>query len=123
MRLIYPPIAHSDESFLLALCKSVRAAETMFVPRSNEQKKSFPSFRFQAQHQHYINKYPHGSLQTVEFEGKKTVRIFVCKLTYKVRVTISRLLHQHKITNRYFAERGEARPYLPENFQPFPQFI
>lgn len=86
MRLSCPPITHSDEPFLLALYESVRAEEMALVPWSEEQKKTFLNFQFQAQHQHYTTKYPHGSFQTIEFEGEKIGRLYLCELEDEVRI-------------------------------------
>jgi RimJ/RimL family protein N-acetyltransferase len=86
MRLSFPPITRSDEAFLFALYASTRADEMTFVPWNAEQKTAFLQSQFQAQHQHYTSKYPHGKFQIIQLDDQKIGRLYVCELEDEVRI-------------------------------------
>jgi GNAT superfamily N-acetyltransferase len=96
MKLSFPPITRSDESFLFALYASTRANEMALVPWSEEQKTFFLQSQFQAQHQHYLSEYPHGKFQTINLDNQKLGRLYVCELENKIQIIDLTLLPEFR---------------------------
>jgi RimJ/RimL family protein N-acetyltransferase len=86
MRLSFPPITRSDEPFLFELYSTTRVDEMALVPWSAEQKTAFLQSQFQAQHQHYTSKYPHGKFQIIILDNQKIGRLYVCELENEIRI-------------------------------------
>lgn len=77
MKLSFPPITRSDETFLFALYASTRADEMSFVAWNDEQKTAFLQSQFEAQHLHYTSTFPLGNFQVICLETKKIGRLYV----------------------------------------------
>jgi ribosomal protein S18 acetylase RimI-like enzyme len=96
MRLSFPLITRSDESFLFALYSSTRADEMAIVPWSNEQKHAFVQSQFQAQQNHYLSEYPNGKFQTINLDNQKIGRLYVCELENKIHIIDLTLLPEFR---------------------------
>jgi N-acetylglutamate synthase-like GNAT family acetyltransferase len=86
MKLSLSPIADSDLVFLSALYHTTRKNEMALVPWTEGQKAAFLQTQFQAQHQHYIVKYPNGSFQIIKSDGENIGRLYTCELDGEIRI-------------------------------------
>ena len=86
MKLSFSPITSSDSTFLSALYNTTRENELAVVPWTEEQKAAFLETQFQAQHQHYIAKYPTGSFQLIKYDGENIGRLYLCELDDEIRI-------------------------------------
>ena len=86
MKLIFSPITESDSTFLFALYGTSREDEMAAVPWTEGQKAAFLQTQFEAQHQHYIAKYPTGSFQLIRYDGENIGRLYLCELDDEIRI-------------------------------------
>jgi GNAT superfamily N-acetyltransferase len=96
MRLSFPLITRSDETFLFALYASTRAAEMALVPWSEEQKNAFVQSQFQAQHNHYQLSYPQGIFKIISLDDRQIGRLYLCELETKVQIIDLTLLPEFR---------------------------
>ena len=71
------PRREADRPFLAALYASTREMELSIVPWSEEQKKKFLDWQFEAQTSHYDENYSEADFLIVEQEGQPIGRIYV----------------------------------------------
>lgn len=86
MKLSFSPITSSDSTFLFALYGTTREDEMAVVPWTEEQKAAFLQTQFEAQHQHYIAKYPSGSFQIIRSKSENIGRLYLCELDDEIRI-------------------------------------
>jgi ribosomal protein S18 acetylase RimI-like enzyme len=86
MRLSFPLITRSDETFLFALYSTTRADEMALVPWNEEQKDAFVQSQFQAQQNHYFSEYPNGKFQTVSLDDQKIGRLYICESEDEIHI-------------------------------------
>ncbi len=96
MNLSFFPITPSDETFLFVLYSLTRADEMAIVPWDNEQKQSFLQIQFEAQHQHYTAKYPHGSFQIIKSDNKNIGRLYLSELEDEIRIIDLMLVSEYR---------------------------
>jgi len=78
--------AHEDAAFLLEVYGSTRADELALVPWSDEQKKAFVRFQFDAQHASYHERFPEASYQIILREGERIGRLYVLREDEAIRI-------------------------------------
>lgn len=66
-----------DESFLFEVYVSTRAQEMAFVPWDDEQRKSFLTMQFVAQHTHYREQFPDASYSVILRDESPVGRLYV----------------------------------------------
>ncbi len=96
MRIIKSPIVPSDDEFLFSLYEEIRANEMMLVPWNKEQKHAFLQHQFQAQDQHYKQKYPNAFFQLLELNKEKIGRFYICELEYEIRIIDLTILPEYR---------------------------
>ncbi len=96
MRLSFPLITRSDETFLFALYSTTRADEMALVPWNDEQKHAFVQSQFQAQHNHYLLEYPQGIFQTINSDNRQIGRLYVCESEDEIQIIDLTLLPEFR---------------------------
>jgi ribosomal protein S18 acetylase RimI-like enzyme len=96
MKLSLSPIAASDSTFLSALYNTTRENEMALVPWAEDQKAAFLQSQFQAQHQHYIVKYPNGNFQIISYNTEKIGRLYTCELDDEIRIIDISILPEYR---------------------------
>ena len=86
MKLTLREKAFADESFLLSVYASTRAAEMALVPWDETQKMMFLQAQFQAQQQHYQARYPNASLNVIKMGDEKVGRLYTAELDDEIRI-------------------------------------
>ncbi len=128
MQVEKAPIAHTDESFLLALYSTTRQDELVIVPWNDEQKHAFLQMQFQAQHLHYTTKFPDASFQLLSLNNQSIGRLYTAEFDEEIRILdltlmpefrnrkigtnlLNEILHEAEIKNK------SVQIYL-ENYNP-----
>ena len=95
-KLSLRPIKDTDIDFLSTLYASTRAAEMEVVPWSDEEKKNFLQWQFEAQHTHYMEHYAKADFDII-MRGKKPVgRLYVDRWDDTIRIVDIALLPQYQ---------------------------
>ena len=85
-----------DESFLFEVYASTRAQEMAFVPWDDEQRKSFLTMQFVAQHSHYRQQFPDASYSLICREGLPLGRFYVLREQDDIRILDLTLLPEYR---------------------------
>ncbi len=85
-----------DEPFLLEVYASTRAQEMALVPWDDEQRKSFLTMQFVAQHSHYRARYPDASYSLICREALPLGRFYVLREKDVIRILDLTLLPEHR---------------------------
>jgi len=75
-----------DESFLFEVYASTRAQEMAFVPWDDEQRKSFLTMQFVAQHSHYREQFPDASYSVILRDDSPVGRLYVLREKGEIRI-------------------------------------
>ena len=92
----FRPIEESDLSFLRELYASTRAQEMAMVPWPEEEKESFLTMQFEAQHQFYKGQFPDAQFDVVLEDGKPIGRLYLDRREDEHRLIDIALLPEHR---------------------------
>lgn len=79
-------VTESDVSFLTELYASTRAIEMAIVPWTDEQKREFLRIQFEAQDQHYRERYPNASFEIIKLDDHPVGRLYHAELADEIRI-------------------------------------
>jgi len=85
-----------DEPFLLEVYASTRAQEMAQVPWDDEQRKSFLTMQFNAQHSHYRAQYPEASYSLICRDDLPLGRFYVLRNEEDIRILDLTLLPEYR---------------------------
>jgi ribosomal protein S18 acetylase RimI-like enzyme len=85
-----------DEPFLFEVYASTRAQEMALVPWDDEQRKSFLTMQFVAQHSHYRERYPDASYSLICRENLPLGRLYVLREKGDIRILDLTLLPEYR---------------------------
>src|SRR5215212_1987638 len=86
------PVGPDDLDFLIEVYGSTRAEELALVPWTNEQSQAFIRSQFNAQQDHYAQKYPEARHDIILFESRQVGRLYVARLDQEIRIVDITLL-------------------------------
>lgn len=86
MSIILRDVTAEDEPFLLDLYASTRAAELALVPWTDEQKRMFVKFQFEAQDSYYRAQFPDAKFQVIINDGERVGRVYVLRAADQIRI-------------------------------------
>ena len=86
----------NDAAFLLEVYGSTRADELALVPWSDEQKKAFLRFQFDAQHGFYHDQYPQASYNIILQDSEPVGRLYVLREEDLIRIMDITVLHRYR---------------------------
>ncbi len=90
------PVVPSDKSYLFEIYASSRTEELQFVPWTGEQKHAFLQSQFQAQHDYYLSKYPHGSFNLIKLNDAAAGRLYTAESGGEIRIIDITLLPEFR---------------------------
>jgi ribosomal protein S18 acetylase RimI-like enzyme len=79
MKITLRPVRESDDSFLLSLYASTRAAEMAMVPWSDEQKDAFVKMQFAGQKSGYASDYPDAQHSVISADDEPAGRLYLSR--------------------------------------------
>jgi ribosomal protein S18 acetylase RimI-like enzyme len=85
-----------DESFLFEVYASTRAEEIALVPWDDEQRKSFLTIQFAAQHSHYRAQFPDASYSVILRDDLPLGRFYVRKDKDEIRILDLTILPEYR---------------------------
>jgi ribosomal protein S18 acetylase RimI-like enzyme len=85
-----------DESFLFEVYASTRAQEMAFVPWDDEQRKSFLTMQFVAQHSHYRQQFPDASYSVILRDDSPVGRFYVLREKGEIRILDITVLPEYR---------------------------
>jgi len=85
-----------DESFLLEVYASTRAQEMALVPWDDEQRKSFLTMQFLAQHSHYQEQFPAASYSVILRDDSPVGRLYVLRENREIRILDITVLPEYR---------------------------
>jgi len=85
-----------DEPFLFEVYSSTRAQEMALVPWDDEQRKSFLTMQFVAQHSHYRERYPDANYSLICREDLPLGRLYVLREKGDIRILDLTLLPEYR---------------------------
>jgi ribosomal protein S18 acetylase RimI-like enzyme len=80
------PIGPDDQSFLYDVYASTRVGELAAVPWDDLQKSAFLQMQFNAQHQYYLEQYPHAAFDIILIDGRPAGRLYVNRGQDELRI-------------------------------------
>jgi ribosomal protein S18 acetylase RimI-like enzyme len=80
------PVGPGDHDFLIDVYGSTRADELAFVPWTKEQRQAFIRSQFNAQQDHYAQKYPEASHDIILSHTRQVGRLYVARLDREIRI-------------------------------------
>lgn len=90
------PIAETDREFLERLYLSTRTDEMARVPWSDEEKRVFLRFQFDAQHAYYQEQFPGARFELVLVDGEPAGRLYVHRRDGEIRLIDIALLPEFR---------------------------
>jgi ribosomal protein S18 acetylase RimI-like enzyme len=90
------PITAQDTRFLCRLYAGTRTDELSVLDWSNTQKETFLRMQFDAQHTHYMAKFPEASFQVIELDGEPVGRLYVDRRPSEIRIVDIALLPEYR---------------------------
>lgn len=90
------PVQPKDESFLLDVYASTRAAELALTPWTAEQRFAFVQMQFTAQQAHYQHYYPEAVHEIILANGKPIGRSYIDRRATEIRVLDLTLLPEFR---------------------------
>jgi ribosomal protein S18 acetylase RimI-like enzyme len=85
-----------DDEFLFAVYASSRADELELANWNTWQKETFLRMQFSAQHQYYVENYPHAEFQVILFNGQPVGRLYVHRRSDEIRIMDITLLPEYQ---------------------------
>jgi ribosomal protein S18 acetylase RimI-like enzyme len=89
------PATDADLPLLRRIYVSTRAAELEPVPWSDDQKREFLAFQFDAQHRYYLAQFPQASRDLIELDGEPVGRLYLDPRPSEIRLIDIALLAEH----------------------------
>ena len=80
------PVVLDDQDFLIEVYARTRAEEMAIVPWTDEQRDQFIRSQFNAQQNHYAQKYPNGTHDVIQSDGRRVGRLYVARLDQEIRI-------------------------------------
>ena len=93
-----------DEPFLFKVYASTRAQEMALVPWDDEQRKSFLTMQFAAQHSHYQAQFPDASYSLICREEVPLGRFYVLRNEEDIRILDLTLLPEYRNRVQIYVE-------------------
>lgn len=90
------PATPGDEQLLFEIYASTRAEEMSLVPWTDEQRLAFLKMQFEAQKNHYAEKYPGANHAVILVDEEAVGRIYVARLEDEIRIIDLTLLPLHR---------------------------
>jgi GNAT superfamily N-acetyltransferase len=90
------PITDADLPFLLEVYAAARADELAQVPWSEEEKRAFLTFQFNAQHHHYQTHYAGANFAVIERDNQPIGRFYVAHWSQEIRIVDIALLPAYR---------------------------
>ncbi|MGK7909050.1 MAG: GNAT family N-acetyltransferase [Synechococcus sp.] len=85
-RIALRPIVDGDRPFLYQVYASTREEELAIVPWSQDEKKAFLEFQFNAQHTFYQNQFGDAAFWVIEQTGVPIGRLYLDRRTDEIRI-------------------------------------
>lgn len=85
-----------DEPFLFEVYASTRAQELALLPWDDEQRKSFLTMQFVAQHSHYREQFPDASFSLIYRGDLPLGRLYVLREEREIRILDITVLPEHR---------------------------
>jgi ribosomal protein S18 acetylase RimI-like enzyme len=86
----------ADESFLFEVYASTRADEMALVPWNEEQRKSFLTMQFAAQHSHYREQFPDATYSVILRDDVPLGRLYVLREKDGIRILDISILPEYR---------------------------
>lgn len=96
MKLSFRPITEKDKAFLAQVYASTRWDELAPVPWTDDQKKDFLQFQFEAQHTHYMEHFPYASFELILLKNKPIGRLYLDRRQDEIRIVDIALLPDYR---------------------------
>jgi len=80
------PVGPEDEEFIIGVYATTRAEEMKLVPWTEEQQRMFIRAQFDAQKNHYAQKYPAATHDVILADGRAVGRLYVARLDHEIRI-------------------------------------
>lgn len=96
MAITLRPALPEDESFLFEVYASTRAAEMALVPWDDDQRKSFLTMQFAAQHSHYRSQFPQASHSVILRDNSPVGRFYVLREESDIRILDITVLPEYR---------------------------
>ena len=96
MAITLRPALPEDESFLFEVYASTRAQEMALVPWDDEQRKSFLTMQFAAQHSHYRAQFPQASHSVILRDNSPVGRFYVLREESDIRILDITVLPEYR---------------------------
>lgn len=96
MKLAFRPINDKDKPFLAEVYASTRWEELAPVPWTDEQKKEFLQFQFDAQHTHYMEHFPDAEYNIILLKKNKIGRLYLDRRADEIRIVDIALLPKYR---------------------------
>ena len=85
-----------DEAFLFEVYASTRAQELALVSWDDEQRKSFLTMQFAAQHSHYRERFPDASYSLILRDDSPVGRLYILRKKGEIRILDVTLLPEYR---------------------------
>ena len=89
-------IRPEDEAFLFEVYASTRAQEMALVPWDDEQRRSFLTMQFAAQHAHYREQFPDANYSVILRDNLPLGRFYVLKEKSEIRILDITILPEYR---------------------------
>ena len=96
MKLSFRPMTDKDKPFLAEVYTSTRWEELAPVPWTEQQKKEFLQFQFEAQHTHYMEHFPNASFDIILLKKSKIGRLYLDRRAEEIRIVDIALLPKYR---------------------------
>ncbi len=89
-------VVPEDEPFLFEVYASTRAQEMALVPWDDEQRKSFLTMQFVAQHSHYREQFPEASYSVILRDDSAVGRFYILREEREIRILDITVLPEYR---------------------------
>jgi ribosomal protein S18 acetylase RimI-like enzyme len=90
--VVLRPVTDADRAFLVGVYGSTRDEELSQVVWGEGQREAFLRMQFDAQHQEYRSRNPHGTFDVIEVDGRPAGRLYVDRRPGDIRIVDISLL-------------------------------
>lgn len=94
--ITFRPITDDDLPFLSRLYASTREEELSVTPWSDDEKRTFLTQQFEAQHRHYREYYADASFDVLLVDGEPAGRLYVSRWSDEIRIVDVALLPEYR---------------------------
>ncbi|MGI8917729.1 MAG: GNAT family N-acetyltransferase [Pyrinomonadaceae bacterium] len=96
MAITFRDVLPEDDSFLFEVYASTRKQEMELVPWNDEQRKSFLTMQFVAQHSHYREQFPNASYSVILRDDLPVGRFYVLREEGEIRILDITVLPEYR---------------------------